>query len=79
MVMFQTPTEVDGRELTYCDCARCEIVMLGDSWKDWWSKLASWAKKLHPEPVFIRFKGRPYCRLCWLKGKERNRHESLPS
>ena len=53
-------------ELTYCDCAGCGIMLLGDRWKAVWQERVEKgpANDLAPEPVWDRVLGRPYCKRC---------------
>lgn len=52
------------RTLTYCDCADCGVMMLGDSWRNWYAGLRPAEQVKHPAPVAARVNDRPYCESC---------------
>lgn len=52
------------RELTYCDCAGCGRVCLGDSFKGWYARQSTTDRERVPAPVAGRILGRPYCKDC---------------
>jgi hypothetical protein len=58
---------VDGRELTFCNCARCGQESLGYSWKDWWLKLKPEDRKDDIRLCAWRIvRNRPYCYECYV-------------
>ena len=66
---------VSGRLLTYCNCAACDMELLGDSWLGWWESLPRTTQRLHPTPVDGRINGRPYCRWCLSSERSKSREE----
>lgn len=55
---------VTEEDLKFCNCASCEKLLLGDSFKRWYKKLDYMMQKKLPEPVFTRIFDRPYCEKC---------------
>lgn len=55
-------------ELTFCNCANCGKLLLGDYWRVWFKKLPLSQKQKFPTPVakrrYVNGHARPLCMKC---------------
>lgn len=47
-----------------CNCASCDVELLGQCMTEFWDKLPFSVKVKYPEVLQTRINGRPYCRNC---------------